>query len=46
MLTVSELKIRVTNVSNPKDIYTTVVVTGFIKKPETDKDGDKPENVT
>lgn len=32
LLTVSEIKIRVTNISRPKDIYTTLVVTGFIKK--------------
>ena len=34
LLTVSELKIRVTNISKPEDIYTTLVVTGFIKKTE------------
>ncbi len=33
LLTVSEIKVRVTNVNNPVDIYTTLVVTGFIKKP-------------
>ena len=33
-LTVSEIKIRVTRVNNPTSIYTTLVVTGFIKKPE------------
>jgi Tfp pilus assembly protein PilO len=33
LLTVSELKIRVTNISNPVDVYVTVVVTGYIKKP-------------
>ncbi len=33
LLIVSEIKIRVTNISNPMDIYTTLVVTGFIKKP-------------
>ena len=33
-LTVSEIKIRVTRVNNPMSIYTTLVVTGFIKKPE------------
>ena len=45
LLTVSELKIRVTNVSNPRDVYVTVVVTGFIKKPVLDKDK-KEKNVT
>lgn len=34
LLTVTEIKVRVTNISNPIDIYTTLVVTGFIKKPE------------
>ena len=33
LLTVSEIKIRVVNVGNPVDIYTSLVVTGFIKKP-------------
>ncbi len=40
LLTVSEIKVRVTNISKPEDIYTTLVVTGFIKKPgekKTDK---------
>lgn len=38
LLTVSELKIRVTNVSNPQDVYATVVLTGFIKKPVEEKE--------
>jgi len=33
LLTVSEIKIRVINISNPVDIYTSLIVTGFIKKP-------------
>ena len=33
LLTVSEIKVRVTNVNKPVDVYTTLVVTGFIKKP-------------
>ena len=45
LLTVSELRIRVTNISNPLDIYATVVVTGFIKKPVANKDK-KEKNVT
>lgn len=45
LLTVSELKIRVTNVSNPVDVYITVVVTGFIKKSLVEKDK-KEKNVT
>lgn len=32
LLTVSEMKVRVTNINNPRTIYTTLVVTGFIKK--------------
>jgi len=31
LLTVSEIKIRVTNISRPEEIYTTLVVTGFIR---------------
>ena len=45
LLTVSELKIRVTNVSNPRDVYATVLVTGFIMKPEAEKDK-KEKNAT
>lgn len=45
LLTVSELKIRVTNIRNPLDVYATVVVTGFIKKPVEEKDK-KEKNVT
>ncbi len=33
LFTVSEIKVRVTNISNPVDVYATLVVTGFIKKP-------------
>ncbi len=32
LLNVSRIKVRVTNISNPVDIYITLVVTGFIKK--------------
>ena len=32
LLMVSEMKVRVTNISKPEDVYTTLVVTGFIKK--------------
>ena len=39
LLTGSELKVRVTNLSDPKDVYATVVVTGFIKNPEIKEDG-------
>lgn len=41
LLTVSEIKIRVTNISRPEEIYTTLVVTGFIRN--TEKDEDKKE---
>ncbi|MDH4028498.1 MAG: hypothetical protein OEU95_06690, partial [Nitrospirota bacterium] len=42
LLSVTEIKIRVTNISNPTDIFTTMVVTGFIKKPE-EKGGNAKE---
>jgi hypothetical protein len=45
LLTVSELKIRVTNVNDPADVYATVVVTGFIKKSPVEKD-EKEKDVT
>ncbi len=34
MLIITEVKVKVTNVRDPVDIYTTLIVTGFIKKPE------------
>jgi hypothetical protein len=48
LLTVSELKVRVTNISRPEDIYTTLVVTGFIKKSVGREGSDREEkkNVT
>ena len=47
LLSVTEIKIRVTNISNPTDIFTTMVVTGFIKKPEEKGGGAKErKNVT
>jgi hypothetical protein len=39
ILTVSEMKIHVKNIRKPIDAYTTLIVTGFIKKPEPQ---DKP----
>jgi Tfp pilus assembly protein PilN len=45
LLTVSEMKIRVTNISNPMDVYATLVVTGFIKKPD-EKSKKELKNVT
>ncbi|MBI5409234.1 MAG: hypothetical protein HZA14_07700 [Nitrospirae bacterium] len=38
LIRVTEIKVRVMNISNPTDIYTTLIATGFIKKqaePET-----------
>jgi hypothetical protein len=47
LLTVSEMKVRVTNISNPQDIYTTLVVTGFIKKqPKESKKAKEEKNVS
>jgi hypothetical protein len=42
LLTVSELRVRVTNLTNPENSYVTLVITGFIKAPpdeETAKRG-------
>ena len=45
LLTVSEIKIRVTNISKPEEIYTTLVVTGFIRNTEIeDKDNKEAKN--
>ncbi len=41
LLTISEVKVRVTNINNPEDIYTTLVVTGFIKKTAEEEKGKK-----
>ncbi|RJQ56923.1 MAG: hypothetical protein C4526_00500 [Nitrospiraceae bacterium] len=42
LLTVSEIRVRVVNVTNPADIYTSLVVTGYIRKaPEENKEKDK-----
>ncbi len=43
LLTVSEVDIRVVNIKNPKDAITTLIVTGYIKKPEINKDKDEKE---
>jgi hypothetical protein len=45
LLIVSEMKIRVTNIRKPVDVYTTLVVTGFIKK-ETQEDSKEAKNVS
>ena len=37
LLVVSEMKVRVTNISKPEDINVTLVVTGFIRKPSDTK---------
>ncbi|RJR19132.1 MAG: hypothetical protein C4581_05375 [Nitrospiraceae bacterium] len=34
LLNVSEIQVRVTNISKPEEIYATLVVTGFIRKTE------------
>jgi len=47
LLTISEMKIRVTNISNPVDIYTTLIVKGFIKNPQiSDKDKKEKANAS
>jgi len=39
LLTVSDLKIRVVNIGNPVDVYASMIVTGYIRKPaETTKE--------
>ncbi len=44
LLTISEVKVRVTNLRNPLDAHTTLTVNGFIKNPQ--KKGVKPEKVS
>ncbi|UCD35883.1 MAG: hypothetical protein JSU90_03355 [Nitrospiraceae bacterium] len=44
LITVAEMKVRVTNIRNPEDIYTTLVVTGFIKKREDKGQEARAEN--
>lgn len=47
LLTTSEIKIRVTNISKPDEIFTTLVITGFIKKaPEKETSGKETKNAT
>lgn len=41
LLTVTEMKVRVTNITNPEDVYTTLTVKGFIKKIQTTDKGKK-----
>lgn len=43
LLTVSEVKIRVINIANPTDIYTSLIVTGYIKKQEEPVKDEKGE---
>jgi hypothetical protein len=44
LLTISEIKIRVLNITNPTDIYTSLVVTGYIKKPAEPAQENKGQN--
>jgi len=39
LLTVAEMKIRVTNINNPMDVYTTLTVKGFMKKSQNREKG-------
>lgn len=41
LLTITEMKVRVTNVNNPVDVYATLIVKGFIKKPQMMDEGKK-----
>ena len=41
LLTVPKMKIHITNLNDPSEIYTTLVVKGFMKKPETGADTGK-----
>ena len=47
ILTISEIKILVKNVRDPSDSYTTIVINGFIKKPESNtQDTEKDKNAS
>ena len=47
LLNISEIQVRVTNISKPEEIYTTLVVTGFIKKAQdTETAGKEAKNDT
>jgi hypothetical protein len=41
LIDISEMKVRVLNVSKPEDINVTLVVSGYIKKPMDNKNGSK-----
>ncbi len=41
LLNVSEIQVRVTNISKPEEVYATLVVTGFIKKTEEKEEAGK-----
>ncbi len=41
ILTISEIKVRVTNIRNPVNSYVTLVVRGFIKKPRINNKDEK-----
>lgn len=46
LLTLTEMKIRVLNVSKPEDINVTLVVSGYIKKPENQSGTKEAKNVS
>ncbi|RJQ50335.1 MAG: hypothetical protein C4538_00200 [Nitrospiraceae bacterium] len=49
LLNISEIKVRVTNITNPSDIFASVIVIGYIKRPaeeETIKENKEAKNVT
>lgn len=46
LLTVSEMKIRVLNISKPEDINVTLVVSGYIIKPENESGSKEAKNVS
>ncbi|KPK02113.1 MAG: hypothetical protein AMK71_03385 [Nitrospira bacterium SG8_35_4] len=41
LINITEMQVRVLNVSKPEDINVTLVVSGYIKKPMDDKNGSK-----
>ena len=40
LATVTKLKVRVTDINDPREIYTTMTVTGFIRRPPGMKEGE------
>lgn len=43
LINITEMKVRVMNVSKPEDINVTLVVSGYIRKPADDTNGSKEE---